>query len=44
MIAANTMAKILESLRQLSHKDTAKQGTVVIGTVKGDLHDIGKNL
>jgi 5-methyltetrahydrofolate--homocysteine methyltransferase len=25
-------------------KDAGSQGTVVMGTVKGDLHDIGKNL
>jgi len=25
-------------------EDTAPKGTVVVGTVKGDLHDIGKNL
>ncbi|WP_130863851.1 corrinoid protein [Bacilliculturomica massiliensis] len=28
----------------LGEGDIASQGTVVIGTVKGDLHDIGKNL
>jgi 5-methyltetrahydrofolate--homocysteine methyltransferase len=36
----------MEVLRPLltSKKDAGSQGTVVMGTVKGDLHDIGKNL
>lgn len=28
----------------LAEKDIKGQGTVVLGTVKGDLYDIGKNL
>jgi methanogenic corrinoid protein MtbC1 len=45
MIAANTMSKILEQFKdQLAGREEKKLGTVVIGTVKGDLHDIGKNL
>jgi methylmalonyl-CoA mutase cobalamin-binding domain/chain len=28
----------------LAESNAPKQGTVVIGTVKGDIHDIGKNL
>jgi methylmalonyl-CoA mutase cobalamin-binding domain/chain len=45
MIAANTMSKVLEQFKdQLSGRQEKKFGTVVIGTVKGDLHDIGKNL
>jgi methanogenic corrinoid protein MtbC1 len=45
MIAANTMAKVLERFKdQLTGGEKKQLGTVVIGTVKGDLHDIGKNL
>ena len=33
-----------ESLSMMSGADIEHVGTVVIGTVKGDLHDIGKNL
>ncbi len=28
----------------LSGKDTASRGPIVLGTVKGDIHDIGKNI
>jgi 5-methyltetrahydrofolate--homocysteine methyltransferase len=43
--AANTMKKGLEVLRpHLENADDLSRGTVVLGTVKGDLHDIGKNL
>lgn len=34
--------KIIEPL--LSAKDAKKIGTVILGTVQGDMHDIGKNL
>jgi corrinoid protein of di/trimethylamine methyltransferase len=45
MIAANTMSKTLDQFKdQLTGREEKKLGTVVIGTVKGDLHDIGKNL
>lgn len=45
MISANAMKKGLESLKPyLSDEDSAGTGRVVIGTVAGDLHDIGKNL
>jgi len=45
MSAARTMTGTIESLKeQLVGRSEAKQGKVVIGTVKGDLHDIGKNL
>jgi len=33
-----------ESLKMMSGAEVDHIGTVVIGTVKGDLHDIGKNL
>ncbi len=45
MIAAKTMTAVLEHYKdQLAGKEEKKIGKVVIGTVKGDLHDIGKNL
>lgn len=45
MIAARAMKRALEELRPLLVKKGTKPiGKVVIGTVKGDLHDIGKNL
>ncbi|GAB4248478.1 MAG: corrinoid protein [Thermoleophilia bacterium] len=43
--AAKTMEAGLEILKPLlAVGDIQVEGTVVIGTVKGDLHDIGKNL
>ncbi|HZK48321.1 MAG TPA: corrinoid protein [Thermoleophilia bacterium] len=43
--AAKTMEAGLDLLRpHLAVGDLKVSGTVVIGTVKGDLHDIGKNL
>jgi len=47
MIAARTMQNGLAVIEPLiAGEDTQikKRGTVVIGTVSGDLHDIGKNL
>lgn len=45
LIAAKTMQSGMNLLRPLLTEDEIpSQGTVVIGTVKGDLHDIGKNL
>ncbi len=47
MIAARTMQTGLELIKPLIAQDaeaSKKAGTVVIGTVFGDLHDIGKNL
>jgi 5-methyltetrahydrofolate--homocysteine methyltransferase len=45
LIAARAMYAALDLLRPiLSKSDVEPKGTVVIGTVKGDLHDIGKNL
>ncbi len=46
MIAsANTMKKGFAILKPiLSEASTEKKGTVVICTVKGDIHDIGKNI
>ncbi len=45
LIAARAMQKGLEVLKPyLTEDDVQSPGKVVIGTVKGDLHDIGKNL
>jgi 5-methyltetrahydrofolate--homocysteine methyltransferase len=46
LLAARAMKAGMEILRPLltERKDAGSQGTVVMGTVKGDLHDIGKNL
>jgi corrinoid protein of di/trimethylamine methyltransferase len=45
LIAAKTMKKGVEVLRPLLSGDAvAKNGKYIIGTVAGDLHDIGKNL
>lgn len=43
--AANAMKGGLELLRPLlARAGVETRGTIVIGTVKGDLHDIGKNI
>jgi uroporphyrinogen decarboxylase len=45
MISANTMAKVLAHFKEkFVLKGAEKRGSVVIGTVRGDMHDIGKNL
>jgi methanogenic corrinoid protein MtbC1 len=45
LIAAKAMAKGVEVLKpHLAGQSTLSLGTCVIGTVQGDLHDIGKNL
>ena len=45
LMAARAMKGALEQLKPLlAENNTSRLGTVVIGTVKGDLHDIGKNL
>lgn len=45
LLSARAMKGALELLRPLLAERGAKPtGTVAIGTVKGDLHDIGKNL
>jgi len=45
LIAARAMQKGLELLKPyLTEADVQSPGKVAIGTVKGDLHDIGKNL
>jgi len=43
--SAKSMSAVIEILKPLlAEGDITAAGTVVIGTVKGDLHDIGKNL
>lgn len=45
LLAARAMKSALELIRPLlSAAGVAAAGRVVIGTVKGDMHDIGKNL
>ncbi len=45
LLAANAMKTGMNILRPLLAETGAERmGTVVIGTVKGDIHDIGKNL
>ncbi len=45
MISANTMARVLAHFKEkFILKGPEKRGSVVIGTVRGDMHDIGKNL
>ncbi|MDR1044533.1 MAG: corrinoid protein [Candidatus Adiutrix sp.] len=45
LMAAQTMKLGLDVLNpRLGDKDAQSRGVIVIGTVKGDLHDIGKNL
>jgi 5-methyltetrahydrofolate--homocysteine methyltransferase len=45
LISTRAMSKGLEELEpHLAGVDFHQKGTVVLGTVEGDLHDIGKNL
>ncbi len=46
LLSAKTMQTAMTVLKPLLKGDesTVERGTLVIGTVKGDLHDIGKNL
>ena len=45
LMAAKVMGSCVDILKPLLGEDASTTGaTVVIGTVKGDLHDIGKNL
>ncbi len=45
LIAARAMNKALEILEsEMVHADVKFVGTLVVGTIEGDLHDIGKNL
>jgi 5-methyltetrahydrofolate--homocysteine methyltransferase len=45
LISARAMNKGLDELRpRLAGREGSAKGTVILGTVEGDLHDIGKNL
>jgi len=45
LLSARTMQTALDTLKpHLAEGDSGTTGAVVIGTVEGDLHDIGKNL
>jgi len=45
LLAARNMKQGVEILRPLFSREGRKaKGTIVLGTVKGDIHDIGKNL
>ena len=45
LISTRAMNRGLEVLKPLlAEADVSKRGTVVLGTVEGDIHDIGKNL
>ncbi len=45
LVSAMTMKLGLEKVKPLlKREDTPSRGTIVMGTVKGDIHDIGKNL
>jgi 5-methyltetrahydrofolate--homocysteine methyltransferase len=46
LLSAKTMKTAMEVLKPHMKKEShiVEKGTIIIGTVKGDLHDIGKNL
>ena len=45
LVSAITMKQGLDIIKPLLQGDDAQpKGTILMGTVKGDLHDIGKNL
>ena len=44
MMSAQTVAGVIDILKPMLSGENSSRGTVVIGTVKGDIHDIGKNL
>jgi len=45
LLSARTMQACLELIKpHLAAGDSAQRGTIIIGTVEGDVHDIGKNL
>jgi corrinoid protein of di/trimethylamine methyltransferase len=45
LVSAKTMKQGLDIIKpQLMSGEAEHRGTIVMGTVKGDLHDIGKNL
>lgn len=45
MLSADVFKRVFETLKPyLKTEGVAKQGTIVIGTIYGDTHDVGKNL
>jgi len=45
LLSARTMQAVIDAMGPyLTEKDLSAGGIIVIGTVEGDLHDIGKNL
>ncbi len=44
IVCGANMKKAVEFLRPQFKKDVKKKGKVLIGTVKGDVHDIGKSI
>ncbi len=45
LLSAETMREAFQKLKELlPAQETAKRGTFVIATVKGDVHDLGKNI
>ena len=45
IMSANAMKKSMKILKPLlSEKSVSSQGSIIIATIEGDLHDIGKNL
>jgi len=45
LISARAMHSAMDVLKPLlTRKEVPNKGTIIIGTVQGDLHDIGKNL
>ncbi|MEJ8553886.1 homocysteine S-methyltransferase family protein [Tepidibacter sp. Z1-5] len=44
MLSAEIVEKIFDIIKNTLNFDLKTKGTIVIGTVKGDVHDIGKNM
>lgn len=44
MLAAKAMSQAVDVIKPHLSRSVANEGTVVIGTVAGDIHEIGKNL
>lgn len=42
--AGNAVSRLIEETLLQSGTDVENRGTIVLGTVKGDIHDIGKNI
>jgi 5-methyltetrahydrofolate--homocysteine methyltransferase len=44
IVASNAFKRAMESIKPHFSTNTKKRGTAVMGTVEGDIHDLGKNL